>query len=985
MRFRALIAVALLGAFSAWADWAYLSVPGTPTDLHMADAGFFVVASTTQAQVVSCPQGGTCAIVMSPSTLAPVATVNTHSAALAPTNCLFSVTVGGNFSGCVSGTTNMISGAHSIRCTGTGFCGLNGTNAGAIRYDITYPPMFGAFNLSGAGAPGTTLNAAPGVIDLDGVDYSFIPVLLGMQLTVDAGTVNPIPGLSVAPDSVSAFVSARGSVGLFVTQPSTPHEHYGTDVSLSGTTVDAGWSLQPFSIDPQIGDLLKVAYVEIPASTHGTGFGMATQRSGGPLVAGPIPNPITPAVNWVARVGQPDAGGAFADVQCLNGQFCAAILAVANPGLNVVAYWNASPPSVAAVTAMISETGAGQMALATASDPDGDPTFITWVDDGGAIGVDSSTAGVSGTTPTLFGRATTGTACSSMVDVGGVISDGYAPHDTPFSTPVPFTLTSVDSPGISPPTATAIAGGPPLTFTASVSATGCGAGNFTWRLQLPDAGSIVPAGATVVYTPPAHYCLLDGGDVLTATDMNTAESAPTVRAIPIVPWGAPDLPTLDGGDTVTQLAGTTDSYGLAPTGNHVCEQSAGFPGLVFVLDAGVVASQVSFTADSVCTNEMETFRVQTEVAGEQNGRVSAPATITVNVIPDLSPLAAPVPFTMGFNFDGEATVNGTFDATASCLPERGLAGFVEVFREDGGLVAQTLGNPVPSPWSLQLPGICAGGSFGAVGLLFQDGGIIGSDDAGFFRPSGVVNVGDLSASTLPVSCAGLDSPVTVNDVPLVDGGCPLSGAASVLWSQTSGVSLEPAMLEGVTVQAHSTRSLAELIGEMVSWSIVADNGAGQQSSKTDSVVLVDHFVTVDHTLTRENADALVTVQVHVTSSETCDVQDVVLHEQPVGLTVIDGTAHVDRDPLGSSRDGGELDLGPFTLAAGQTRVVTYAVRVPLLATPAPVGDAWIKQTSVTIAQVPRAPPDACGCGSSPVAGLLIAASLVMLRARRRRR
>jgi hypothetical protein len=308
---------------------------------------------------------------------------------------------------------------------------------------------------------------------------------------------------------------------------------------------------------------------------------------------------------------------------------------------------------------------------------------------------------------------------------------------------------------------------------------------------------------------------------------------------------------------------------------------------------------------------------------------------------------------------------------------------VQVFAPDGGVVASTAG-PVPSSWDLTIPDICAGGSFGVVALLFQDGGVVGSDDAGFSHGVGSVAVGGLSAPTLPVSCSGLDTAISVNSV-VVDGGCALSGAASVVWTQTSGVSLDQTTLTGVTVQAHSALPLADLIGEMISWSIEADNGAGQQSSKTDSVTLVDRFVTVEHTLTRENADALVTVQVHVTSTETCDVQDVVLHEQPVGLTVVDGTAYVDRDPLGSSRDGGELDLGPFTLEAGQTRVVTYAVRVPLLATPAPTGEAWIKQTSVTMVQAPVATPDACGCGSSPAAALLFAASLVLLRARRRSR
>jgi hypothetical protein len=979
MRFRALIVVAVLCARGASADWASTSINvGTPYDVEILDAGVFIVTGATNAQLVSCTQAGSCAT---------VDTLNVSGLAGAELNaqsCMWGVTktnatVVGNAACSYGMTVDLSQGAQRLRCLPSGFCAATtvsgGTNARIYSVETPGPGPWASFQ---GLAAGTTTPFGLSLADLNGVIYSAaFTGVRPMYLSVDAGVAPfvPVPSGNIATDG-KLFGRRDGGLGVFLTRPNAPTELFGQDLTV-GTTDDAGW-VQP-TVSAAVGGLAYVAYSETAGSSLGFGFGVASPTGGGSQLAGPVPNPSRPGLDWIARTATlpgPNVNGVY----CFDPSFCVITLNTAALP-NVFVYWNQFPPALSFQPGGYNVAeGGNTMVTVPPSDGDGDPVFVNWDNDGGPVTVvPSFSPDPRGGEATVFVGLFPGSACSATYPLTAWLSDGYAPHDHQVATTVNVQRQSPDAPNINPPDAS-FAGLGPVALTGWTDG-GC-AGTYGWSL-LSDAGTLTPlSDGGALYTPPAYFCQPSGSATvgLTASFVGMAS---TTANVPIVPWGVPNVPGFLDASPAMQDAGTDIFYPLGPS-VHFCQDAGGFPGLTVTWsfnDAGpgigITTSDVGVdvcSADSCGPGGNIDFSVVYDVRDDDAGRVSGPGALQVTVVSALQPVS-PGQYGFSMNLDaGAASAGGVFTVNVPCVPERGLEASVAITKIDGGVVGDAGPWPVSHDWFTPLQGGCAGGVFTVEATLVANGAVVGKQDGGFSLPVGIVGVGDLSAHTLDVSCEGIDQTISVADLP--PPLCPLAGAI-VKWTQSAGPPIQIFPDNAPKVRLTSANpGLDGLVGETLSFNVQADNGAGQTADGGGSILLTHTFVDVTHDMgpAESNADALTTVRVTVHNRETCRVQNVVLKETPRGLSYVPDSARADRDVVPATLTGGELDIGPFTLEPNQTRVVSYLARAALLSTPQATGRAWIKAADVTTPSSATQAPASCGCDSSvPALVLLLAA------------
>jgi hypothetical protein len=1161
MRFRALIVAVVLAAGAALGGWVGTTINvGAPlADVQLfGDAGSFIVTGANQAEYDSCDSAGQC------MQLAVLGMPGLIGASINSSNCMWGVVkstalVTGN-AGCNYGG-NLVGGtAQHLRCLPSGFCAALVLSGGTTPdVSMTPTPTAGTMWLPVQGLlGGGPLLPALSVVELNNVTYT-LSVAQGrsLYLSLDGG-LSPVLATPILNQSVDGklFLRRDGTIGVIYTRPTVPFEFFGSDLTV-GSLTDAGW-VAP-TVAPVIEGLGFVAYTESGGSSAGFGFGMATQRDGGALMASPMPNPASPGLYWTPRTGQTPGGGVLA-LDCWDPTFC---VAISSGATEVWVYWNAAPPDVDAGIVWPAmgtvQEGITVAVTAVTADSDGDPVFVSWPFDGGGMySVVPDAGDQTGASAYVTFAATPDGACSQLLKIQAVASDGYGPHDRVITGGTTYQRTTPDPPSfVSVPSAVApgaavslvadggacgnltwsLIGGPgslmpngntalytapasscapdagatiklsstapgtstPTTLTATIQITptadvpeilgvlpaipgagpvtlyadgGACSGTFTWLL-LGDAGTLIPNGPTAQFTAPSAWCAMDAGQVVQLTSMiaggmsssttalipimpkpdapaiigahdvqagdgtltlgadagmcagtltwgfdgdagvfmsngSTATfTPPTVlcqadggsvtfflnsmlgsstasvqQTIHIAPWGAPYVPLFVPSNTVSQPAGTDAGYPLAMMGNHACQGSMGFPGVTVVsIDGGAnglifapTSTGIGVSSTDICALGTFGVQVQTEVAGE----VSPYGNFLVTLTDNAPPLTTATSM-FQINVMGTNPLNGLFTANVPCPNRHALTEHLDVV-SDAGVIASMDVPQMLGPWTLPVPGLCRGGNFSVNGTLFDDGGVVGTDNEPLSLPAADVGIANLNPTTLDVTCDGLSQDVHVDST----GICSLDNAF-VTWTQTGGLAVSLSKVSSSIEHLSSMQSgLDGLVGETISLQVVADNGNGQTSTTSGAITLQHAFVEVGHDMTpaASNADELATVQVRVHNKDPCGAQNIVLHEQPDGLQFVAGSGRVDRDPIAATLNGAELDIGPFALAAGESHVITWLARVPLLGTPKPTGSAWIKAADVGIQQAKPPPQPGCGCDSSPSAALLLL-GLFSLSTRRR--
>lgn len=990
MRARIVIAGVLLTGAAAWAGWRSTIVAGTPVDVHLQSEGVFTVTSSAETLVKICPiDAGACTD--GPS-LAGLAAASVNDA-----GCLWGLAADSTVTGCGYNTraAPTVTGVRRLRCLPDGFCAMAGQDVASTHIFASTPaPRSGPWNPPSTLASGNTVSPLPTLsgVTLGGVDYMLFTTFSGCWLMADGGSAasGTIPGTPIsAPNDGVLFVRPDGHLGIIVALRDTApqRERYGADLTVTGAvpTIDAGWLPGPIAFDPEIGGLKLVTYSESNGSAFGYGFGMGTQRDGGLLLAGPVPNPSAPGLYWQRRTvgaGQLPISQQLRALSCLGPRFCVALTLTATAP-NVYVYWNEARPvgEIRAVPgpAVIDE-GTSKLLNIVSGDPDGDPTWITWQLDGGFLTVAPDDAG--SITATVTAPVNPGGACSMVLPITAVVSDGLAEHDAVLAIDggLLYRRTTPDPFAVSPQQSRVDAGGS-VTLTAIDG--GC-SGTARWDFA-PDAGTLIATGSTATYTAPLHFCSADAGVVVSVSGQIAAGlpvSPPASATISVEPWGPPNPPMLSGA-AFTQLGGSSVTYPF--TGSpHACFGATDFPGVNVRLDAGALPPGISVTADGagVTVASSDVCRgavVAPGVSFELGGVVSPPAGFTVTVVPDIRPLVA-AEFSMNLVVDaGGSVVHGEFTVDAGCLAQRGLLGQVDITGVgDGGWGPL----PVPGPWSANVVGACAGGPVTVTAQLFEDGGVVGTETDTFMAMPLAAGLGSLDRDRLEVSCEGIDSTVSITGLP---GSCPLESTI-VTWTALDGGPAVQPLANGQTVNVRSvTPGLDGLSGQSLVFEIEANAGGGNIARVTRSVQLRPRtFVRISHLMTpvAASSDDVLTVSAELSNQGTCAVSGIMLEEDAAGLSFIAGSARIDGATVDATGTGGRISIGPFTLQGSERRTVSWLAKVRLLSTPRPNGEAYVAGFLVSEPAVDGPMPSGCGCESGAAGSVLLALLIFVRRCRR---
>jgi hypothetical protein len=618
-------------------------------------------------------------------------------------------------------------------------------------------------------------------------------------------------------------------------------------------------------------------------------------------------------------------------------------------------YWNDAAPDASIVPPAPVQVGMAFTVTVNASDLDGDPVYITWERDAGILSVTPQDDGGDGRDAVVVSPARCGTQ-----QLTAYVSDGYGAHDVVVNVPV-----VVGSGGVpDPPTvlfadAGTQAGGSRLSFTAIAADAGCaGSGMFSWFS--PGPGSVDMAG---VYTPPATWCTAAGVDeVISVRTLNAVGSSmPASVTVHVAPWGFPNVPQF-AASTQTLTAGSIRSYPLVGQ-RHACDAGAALPLVVGWTVNGIVTPGVSWIADDagirvISTDVCDQGTLHATVTYTVAGQSAGPSTLDVAI----DPAAAMVPdggFSMGFMFDNLGTAYGRFSITGvGCLIDAGYTADVVISDSRGVQVASTPRQDVTATadWDAAIPGSCDGGTYFATGTLYPIG----------LRDFASVTIGRIDAGVIAldtdvdVSCqTGLVAQASASTPP---GACT---ATVFQWEQLSGPPVSTTPI-GNKLNVSSDAGFDQLLGETLRWRVTAIAGPENQASAEFSMRLHHHFIALAHAMgpLAAGADDLHTVTAEVTNTEHCSAEAISLDESLDGLMAIASSARVDGDPVdGALTADGHLSIGPFPIAAKQTRRVTYLARMPMFSRPSPSGVARVRGDDVSLPEsMQDAVPRSCGCG-----------------------
>lgn len=963
---RGLLLMVSLTSVAALAGWHAFSAPAFtgPRDLVAPDGGVFVFTGTNGVVAWQVwPDGGA-------SPVAQPMVGNYVGAGLFNGTCLVAVNgaVGNpsvDYSSAACGTNQPVPSA----TTTARRCALIPSGRLALTSSATSTETLWYASVP-SGAPASVLTAfvPPSVQhglsfeSFSGIEIAVFPTgQASLAESVDGGTVFAVPTGFVSQDVALVTLNGEGAVASVTT---------GSALRFATGIFDAGMTPLTPAVAPS--GCQFVTFTEAGGDARGRGFGMVTTVDGG--VHSPIPDPSLPGMVWVQRP-PPGTPALTGRVKCLDASFCVAT----GPGPSEVsAYFNGLAPTVQAPAGVVLVPGLPQAMSVVAVDPDGDPVFVSW----SATGAQVTTDGGDGTS---FEVTATGASCANpTVALTYTVSDGLASHVRTGTFPVAVQgLLGPAQPVISPASAEIWPGSGPVQFTASDDG-GCPV-TLTWTIDGQRS-----TGPTATYVPPATNCSADAGVVLVSVVAEDAvdASVPATATVTVRPWGLPDAPVFDGG---SQVAGTTRLWSPADPGN-VCSAVPGFPGAALrwvrigPLPPGTTAEGQDGGLLVVSTDGCTQGVLQAQAVRHLVGSTveSDAGSLVVSLVPYLSPLAD-AGFSMGFTYDqATSRIGGVFSTGATCPGLRGLGAEVEVWRDGGALVTSQAFAPVPGPWGLVVPGSCNGGDFVAIARLLEDGGATGLEDRqAFATPVLAVALGDLTPSSLPVTCgAGAHGTLSLPPRP---GSCQ---AVEWTWRQTGGPALDGGTLTGGSLEVQTADTGFELLGQELVFEVSADAGAGNGAQEEVRVSFtVEPFLQVASRLTprpvREEESAVVQVAVS-NPPESCDVHGVELQVALTGLRPIAESAQLDGQHVEATAGNPGLRVLNVDVAAGQTRTLRFRAQPKVMSRVEVSAKAYVAGLQVSV-EPPPAQPSGCGCGAGAGGPLSVALLALLGWARRRRK
>ena len=1031
-----LLAVAVAVATgSAHAGWTSAAVPGggtVPVEVNLGAPGVAAVAHDGGANVARrLPDGG---IVFGPTGFG----IAMAGARAGPGDCLYGSVAAGNspvYRSDPPGTCGADQDSTSLPGSIAGFRLVVTPNGGAyaLRDDtasshyLTYHGDAGAagpWDVEGGTRPLQTANVQLSATSLGSTDYCVVHGA-GSVFDLVAGLARVPSGTLRSPNSVpvSTFdLYARGATlglvlastdgGLWVTSDLL------ADAGIAWTGADAGPG----------GRTQIVAFREEGGGPLGRGFGLAATDGG---LWGAVPNPAAPGVYWVPRnaAQAPDFTTTWR-LRCRGPDECVgANLVAGGVASNLVWYVNEAPPSLTppALT-VVPNGGATQLTLAS-TDPDGDPVWVgvAALPDGGTV----VPAGASLTLTPLLGPATgyegkqvlaqaAGFACGSTpVRVLATSSDGLATHVA--SAEVALQVDRLEPPGtpeVSPGAVFLKAGLGGQSVTAADGDAGCPATSFSWGAAPAGAPfTVVPSGASATLLPAAYHCSLDAGPwpvAVGASNSAGVADGGTSVLVWVEPWGTPTTPVWEAGSAAELAPGADASYLLRV--RHPCIDDAGtnwpngfaLEGQFSFLDGGgafagascgastpavdvaCTAVAVQVTHKDVCQSGVVTISATTQRLGEDAGRVSPPALLTLFVDAGLTPLDAGA-YDAGAAYraqDAVVRVDTSLEGV-NCLAARGLFSEVTVVPLGGGAVAA---GPVDlalgEARDVRVAGGCAGGDFEVRARLMSDAGATGLEARrAFTAPRVDAGVADWTPKRVAQRC-GEDLDFTLAAVP-EPWACTDQAYA---WRQTGGAAVAVDS-EGQAVRVFAADpDFGALAAEPLGFALAADAGPANVALRPDVAVRVEPvpFVELSHTYAllpaQEGEAHEVRAQLALApgTSGRCRADGLVLVEELGRLRYVPGSARLDGAPVDVQLDGGALAVGPLSLAPGVTVEVRWLARTPLLGR-VRVGDgSRVELAGMPVSVTPTRP--ACSCAGAPGPGAVaLAAALLALRRRRRPR
>lgn len=955
--------LALLGvlvpvlAFAGWNELPALT--GTPQDLVAPDAGIVVAASSgAGGQIVgwSVSDAGASSFLSQAAT--GVVSVSLYGGA-----CVVGLNTGGQLTyyPASCGTTQALS-------PGTSFSRLRVLPSGQSVVRFTQTSVDSIFtSTSPAGVYSATsptwLSTNPRSLEVAtvaGVDYAVMnATAASLWISVDGGTAFSVPVSASARDAVPFARLGKPAVLVLTTAAGAALV---ADLGASGT--ESSISL-PVGFVPQF-----VAMTTALGGDGGVGYGLMTSVTGD--VLSPVPDPSRPGSVWIPRNGAPQLASR---VSCVDARWCAAI----GDGGVLYALSNDAPP-VLSLDAGSAVPGVPLSLTVSASDPDGDPVFISWASGAAQI--------VPGADPE--GRAATITVpgsaeCTAQaIPLSLTISDGLAAHEHTDTVMLPLAIST--QAWVSPGSVSVAAGDPPLGFTGGTDA-GCTSGTFAWSSSDGQSGS----GPAFTWTVPETLCSAAGGafDVSIAWLDLAGHQTSATSAVTVLPWGRPNAPVFD--TPATQPAGTPHVW-TPVNAAHVCVASPGFPDtqLIWSLPtppAGVTLTPVDggleVNAPDFCASATVSASAVRLVNGDAVSRASDAGTLTVTIVPNPPPLGAGTPFDIGLQVDSGLAF-GDFAVDAGCRPLSSLTAEVTLGVPDASIVASTGALPVPGPWSLAIPASCGSGQFELVARLFDDGGFTGTSIVDTVPAESLpVLPGIASPTTLPVRC-GMGAAGTLH-VESADGGCATPVAT---WTQVAGPALTQASYSGTSVEVHTQSTGLDVVGQSIDLDVQVGDGSGATATGQHRVLLVaEPFVEISESTApfpaREEESVLVTVR--LVNTTTCEVSGLEVREALDGLTPALESLRLGDAAVSADFADGTLTVRDVSLAGGASQVLSFKARRRLLASGQLMGTVLLHEQVVSLR--PPAPMDAsgCGCESGGSGAWALLAMLVLARCRGPRR
>lgn len=1011
--------VVLVVATAALADWWPLSVPGVPRDVEIADAGHFAIAltpsaSVTALEVVLLPDGGT----VFPASSSVARVENAYLYADGGSFCLSTINQSGVYAGCNEGYNILMTGTvRRARHSATG--GAYVSACSGFFAQILYAP-----NTHGVSPPyngpssSFTCFDPVAALQLGGVDYG----LFGLGDQGGSTQVALYQGISPvgAPARLNGVVNIRDvalfgagaqPVGLVAGQEGLELLTFTPDAGSSEVS-NAGWT-----------NLTGVAFATGTGdSLRGDGFGMVVAQLDGGAgapdagVFSAIPNPNSPAMNWV-RNTRPLPGnlaGPLRRVMCHGAEFC--VLLTDRPdggGPNVVLYNNAHSPTFTVDGGRVPafDEGAGGTVVADVMDDDGDAVYVTWdpVDAGVPLILMPDPSSIDGRTLQVSTVANSPLLCGKSFEDFYLVaraSDGLSGHLSSQSLPIRVRrIFGPPAPTVTPASWEVDAGAGPVTFQA-MAASSCPT-QIVWS-EVGDAGfawSATPSGRLTVQPPPV-VCNFRG---ITATyaaqavevgDGGPASDAGIVT-LKVDPWGAPDA-AFPPGYAVIQDGGAVAQY--FPLALHECPaDTLNFPGIetTWTLDARgldasigppggsrgpgpVVGDSVELWVPDCALDGGVTLFTTNKVMASPYQELTSSVDVRIRTV--LQPIASPsgAPMLMLDGYDAmTGTVSGTVSTGLNCPRERGLTAALSVTGPSGALLADQVPVAVPGPFALQLDGGCEGGTFELIGFLSENGGARSPvTRIPFTGGTRAVAIDRISPGNVPATCEGVNGQLQVQ---LAATSCP---TGSFAWEQTGGPPVEVAVRGSEATVTSRDAGLNELVGQHLSFHVSASAGPGTDAGLDTSVQIVaEPFVKVTHRteLPVSSESGVTGVAVRLVNQATCPVSGVSFMESLDGLKFLPGTARVAGQSVEATLSGDELVFSDLELPAGGSVELSFMARPRLLSAPKPSGQAFLRGVPVSeragLDSAP--PPSGCGCSGGPgeLAAYALAALGLLLRRR----